>query len=71
MENSWVWQELHSARNIKNTFKNGLYSGLAYGGVYRFLNGKEPFDIRNKSKDSELTKTADNFKVTFLLNVSP
>jgi electron-transferring-flavoprotein dehydrogenase len=40
MEKSWVWEELHAARNIKNSFKKGLYHGLAYGGVYKFLNGK-------------------------------
>jgi electron-transferring-flavoprotein dehydrogenase len=36
MENSWVWDELYSARNIKGSFKN-LYTGMLYGGVYRFL----------------------------------
>lgn len=55
MEKSWVWEELHAARNIKNSFKKGLYHGLAYGGIYKFLNGKEPFDLRNKVKDSEAT----------------
>ena len=40
MEKSWVYEELRAARNIKNAFKNGLYSGLAYGGIYKFLNGK-------------------------------
>lgn len=52
MENSWVWDELHSARNIKNSFKT-IYSGLFYGGIYHFLRGKEPIDLRNKVKDSD------------------
>lgn len=55
MEKSWVWSELHAARNIKNSFKNGIFTGLAYGGLYKFLNGKEPFDLRNQKKDSEMT----------------
>jgi electron-transferring-flavoprotein dehydrogenase len=38
MEKSWVWEELHAARNIKNSFKN-LYTGLLYGGVYKLLGG--------------------------------
>jgi hypothetical protein len=29
-----------------------MYTGLLYGGIYKFLKGKEPFDIRNKTKDS-------------------
>lgn len=36
MEKSWVWDELHAARNIKNSFKN-LYTGLIYGGIYKLL----------------------------------
>jgi electron-transferring-flavoprotein dehydrogenase len=39
MEKSWVWEELHSARNIKGSFKN-LYTGLIYGGFYKLFGGK-------------------------------
>lgn len=62
MEKSWVWEELHSARNIKGSFKN-LYTGLFYGGVYKFLEGKEPFDLRNKGTDSSKTEPARKHKV--------
>lgn len=62
MEKSWVWDELHAARNIKNSFKN-LYTGLLYGGVYKLLGGKEPIDIRNRGKDSEKTQPAREYKV--------
>ena len=51
MESSWVWDELHAARNIKGSFKN-LYTGLMYGGIYKFLEGKEPFDLRHNTPDS-------------------
>lgn len=62
MEKSWVWDELHAARNIKGSFKN-LYTGLIYGGVYKLLEGKEPFDLRNKGTDSSKTEPARNHKV--------
>ena len=62
MEKSWVWDELRSARNIKGSFKN-MYTGLMYGGIYKFLNGKEPFDLRNKVKDSEQIKPKKDYKV--------
>ncbi len=39
IKESWVWDELVASRNFKNSFKN-LYTGLAYGGVFKFLNGK-------------------------------
>lgn len=35
---------------------------MAYGGLYAILNGKEPFSLRNKEKDSQQTKTAEKFK---------
>lgn len=54
MKKSWVWDELYESRNFKNSFKN-LWTGMAYGGVFKFLNGKEPFDIRNKKKDCDAT----------------
>lgn len=66
MKNSWVWDELIASRNFKNSFKN-LYTGLAYAGVFKVLNGNEPFDIRNKKKDCDTTKPASNYKVFYNL----
>lgn len=39
MKKSWVFEELKQTRNFKNSFKN-LYTGLAYGGVFKILQGK-------------------------------
>jgi electron-transferring-flavoprotein dehydrogenase len=66
MEKSWVWNELHAARNIKNSFKN-LYTGLIYGGIYKFLQGREPFDLRGKVKDSARTEKARYHKVSSVI----
>ena len=54
MKKSWVFEELYQSRNFKNSFKN-LYTGLAYGGIFKFLKGREPIDLRQKKKDSEQT----------------
>jgi len=43
---------------------------LAYGGLYAILNGREPFSLRNKEKDSQQTKTAEKFKVISYLILS-
>jgi hypothetical protein len=67
MEKSWVWNELHAARNIKNSFKN-LYTGLIYGGIYKLLQGKEPIDLRNKVKDSERIEKTRYHKVVHSLD---
>jgi len=61
MEKSWVWEELHSARNIKGSFKN-LYTGTLYGGFYKFFKGKEPFHLRNSGSDSSKTEPARKHK---------
>jgi hypothetical protein len=34
-----------------------------YGGIYKFLGGKEPIDLRNKTKDSEKLQPAREFQV--------
>lgn len=39
LKKSWVWDELYESRNFRNGFTS-LSSGLLYGGVFRFLNGK-------------------------------
>lgn len=43
-----------------------MIPGLVYGGIYGLLNGREPFDLRNKPKDSEQTKKKEDFKVEIL-----
>ncbi len=65
MRNSWAWEELHSARNFKNSFKN-IYTGLAYSGLYKILGGMEPFDMRNSKKDSQQTERKGKHKVPTL-----
>jgi electron-transferring-flavoprotein dehydrogenase len=39
IKKSWIWKEMHESRNFKNSFKN-LYTGLFYGGVFKFLSGR-------------------------------
>jgi len=62
MEKSWVWDELYAARNVKGAFKN-IFTGLMYGGVYKFIEGREPFNLRNNKPDSQQTGPARNYKV--------
>jgi len=40
-----------------------MYTGLLYGGLYKFLGGKEPFDLRSKIKDSDQIKPTRDHKV--------
>lgn len=54
MEKSWVFPELYATRNSKNAFKyGGLWGGLTLNGISGYLKGYEPWNLRNKVKDSE------------------
>jgi len=58
MDNSWVLKELKDSRNAKSAFKTGLHGGLIHNFLSAFVfKGKEPWDIRNKVKDSETLQT--------------
>jgi len=63
VKNSWVWQELHAARNVRPSFHTplGLYGGMVYTGFfYALLNGKEPWTLKHPGPDfSQLKKKAD------------
>jgi len=59
VKESWVWQELHMARNVRPSFHSplGLYGGLMYTGVfYALLRGKEPWTLKHPGADHSLLK---------------
>jgi electron-transferring-flavoprotein dehydrogenase len=37
IKQSWLWDELHTVRNIRPAFKWGLWGGLAYGAIDTFV----------------------------------
>ena len=46
LEQSWVWDELHRVRNIRPSFRWGLYAGLAYSAFDTYvLRGARPVDL--------------------------
>ncbi len=60
MQESWVWQELRAARNIRPSFRNGFWFGLAYSAVDTFLfRGKAPWTFRHHPDHAALRKAAD------------
>ncbi len=60
-DNSWVAEELHSARNVRPSFRWGLWGGFMYSGVDQLLlRGKAPWTLRHAHTDHRtLKKTAD------------
>ena len=62
-KNSWIYKELHAARNVKPSFRWGLILGVLFTGIDQILfRGKMPFTLKHKHADHETLKTADQMK---------
>jgi electron-transferring-flavoprotein dehydrogenase len=63
VKESWVWKELHAARNFRPAFaKWGLVLGTLYNGIDQFLGGNVPWTLRTRHKDHESLKPKDQCK---------
>jgi electron-transferring-flavoprotein dehydrogenase len=57
---SWVYEELHAARNVKPSFSWGLILGIIFTGIDQILfKGKLPFTLKHKHADHETLKSAN------------
>jgi electron-transferring-flavoprotein dehydrogenase len=55
LEQSWVWDELHRVRNIRPSFRWGLYAGLAYSALDTYiLRGAAPWTFHNHADYTQL-----------------
>ena len=56
-KNSWVYKELHAARNVKPSFNWGLILGIIFTGIDQILfRGKLPFTLQHKHADHKALK---------------
>ncbi|HEV3011358.1 MAG TPA: electron transfer flavoprotein-ubiquinone oxidoreductase, partial [Burkholderiales bacterium] len=59
---SWLYDELHRARNFKPWMSKGLYSGTLMVGIDQVvLRGKAPWTLHHKGGDHEQTRPASDF----------
>ncbi|HWK46830.1 MAG TPA: electron transfer flavoprotein-ubiquinone oxidoreductase [Stellaceae bacterium] len=57
LEGSWVWEELWRVRNIRPSFRWGLWAGLAYSAIDTYLfQGKAPWTLHHGHADNESLK---------------
>jgi electron-transferring-flavoprotein dehydrogenase len=62
-KNSWVYEELHAARNVRPGFKWGLLGGILYAGIDQvLLRGKAPWSLKHGHADHEMTGNASDYK---------
>jgi electron-transferring-flavoprotein dehydrogenase len=57
---SWLWKELHQVRNIRPSFRWGLWGGIAYSALDTYVfRGRAPWTLKNHADHSALRKAAD------------
>ncbi|TXG72796.1 hypothetical protein EZV62_001375 [Acer yangbiense] len=57
LQNSWVWEELHKARNYRPAFDYGLVPGMAISALEHYiLKGRSPFTLKHGKPDHEATE---------------
>ena len=55
LEQSWVWDELRAVRNIRPSFRWGLWAGLAYSAFDTYiLRGAAPWTFHNHADHTQL-----------------
>ncbi|XP_078447814.1 electron-transfer flavoprotein:ubiquinone oxidoreductase [Wolffia australiana] len=63
LKKSWIWEELHKARNYRPAFKYGLVPGLAISVVERYIfRGRSPFTLKHSKPDHKATDVASLHK---------
>lgn len=59
LKRSWVWQELHAVRNIRPSFRFGLWGGIAYSAIDTYLfRGRAPWTLHHAHTDHGATEKA-------------
>ncbi len=60
LKKSWVWDELYRSRNIRPSFRFGLWAGLAYSAVDTYVfRGRAPWTFHNHADHSALRQAAE------------
>jgi electron-transferring-flavoprotein dehydrogenase len=66
IQNSWIWQELYSVRNIRPAFNKGLWAGLLYSALDTYLfRGHAPWTFRNHADYKQLKKARECSKINY------
>ena len=66
IEESWLGNELKSVRNIRPSFKLGLWGGLAYSAIDSYiLRGKAPWTFHHESDHDQLMFSAKAHKIDY------
>ena len=66
LKQSWLWSELKTVRNIRPSFRWGLWGGIAYSAIDTYLlRGKAPWTLRNHADHTRLHKVTQSKKINY------
>ena len=59
LKKSWLWEELHKVRNIRPSFRWGLWGGMIYSAIDTFLlRGNAPWTLHHHEDHTQLQKAS-------------
>ncbi len=66
LEASWLWDELARVRNIRPSFRWGLWGGIAYAGLDTYLlRGKAPWTMHHHADHEGLRKASEAPRIEY------
>ena len=66
LEESWVWEELRRVRNIRPSFRWGLWAGLAYSALDTYVfRGGAPWTFHQHPDHLQLTKASEARRIDY------
>ncbi|MDX1434058.1 MAG: electron transfer flavoprotein-ubiquinone oxidoreductase, partial [Gammaproteobacteria bacterium] len=66
LRESWVWDELRRVRNIRPSFRWGLWGGIAYSGLDTYLlRGRAPWTMHHHPDHASLDKASERAKIEY------
>jgi electron-transferring-flavoprotein dehydrogenase len=66
LKKTWLWKELYGVRNIRPSFRAGLWLGLIYSAIDNILLfGRAPWTFHNHADHSSLKEARDSKKIAY------
>jgi electron-transferring-flavoprotein dehydrogenase len=66
MKRSWVWDELYKVRNIRPSFRWGMWGGLIYSALDTYLfRGKAPWTLHHHPDHTQLKKASEAPRIDY------
>jgi len=66
LENTWLWDELHRVRNIRPSFRFGLWGGMIYSALDTYLfKGRAPWTFGHHADHNQIKPAAKMPKIAY------